>query len=225
MFIRLKGYLATKVVDLIKIFFKENFKYYFDLQEKDKNVVIDSKVSDTAKLYDNHILRNVEIGNYTYVSNNSVINNTSIGKFCSIGPNFIAGWGIHPLHSISTSPMFYSTMKQNGYSLTDKNTFSEMRNIVIGNDVFIGMNVTILDGVTVGDGAVIGAGAVVSKDIPPYAIAVGVPIKIIKYRFSDEVINKLLNMKWWDWDDKDLNHIVAHFYNVNEFTECFKSQV
>ena len=223
MFARLKDYLVTKVVELIKKYFKENFKYHFDLQEKEKNVIISSVVSKSAKLYDTYILRNSEVSNYTYISNNSVINNTTIGKFCSIGPNFISGWGIHPLHSISTSPMFYSTMKQNGYSLTDKNTFSEMRNIVIGNDVFIGMNVTVLDGVRIGDGAVIGAGAVVSKDIPPYAIAVGVPIKIIKYRFTDEVISQLLKIKWWDWDDKDLHYIVDHFYNVNEFTESFKS--
>ena len=76
------------------------------------------------------------------------------------------------------------------------------------NDVFIGANVTVLDGVTVGDGAVIGAGAVVSKDIPAYAIAVGCPIKIIKYRFSQDQIEALLKIKWYE---KSIIFIVASF--------------
>jgi virginiamycin A acetyltransferase len=81
-----------------------------------------------------------------------------------------------------------------GAATSDK--FQEFQTIEIGNDVvFIGMNVTILDGVKIGDGAVIGAGAVVSKDIPPYAVAVGCPIRITKYRHSPDVIEKLLKVK------------------------------
>ena len=73
--------------------------------------------------------------------------------------------------------------------------------IKVGNDVWIGQGVTILkkNGISIGDGAVLGSGAVVTKDIPPYAIAVGVPARVIKYRFRPEVIEELLNIKWWDW--------------------------
>lgn len=136
------------------------------------------------------------IGKGSYVARNTCISDTNIGKYCSIGPNLLCGWGIHPLNGISTAPCFYSTRKQNGmtYSSTDK--IEERKTITIGNDVFIGMNVTILDGVTIGNGAVIGAGAVVTKDIPPYAIAVGVPAKVVKYRFSTEIIEKLEQIQW-----------------------------
>ena len=79
----------------------------------------------------------------------------------------MCGWGIHPTQGISTSPMFYSSKKQNGITLSLIDKVEETKTIKIGNDVFIGANVTILDGISIGNGAIIGAGAVVSKDIPP----------------------------------------------------------
>jgi acetyltransferase-like isoleucine patch superfamily enzyme len=181
--------------------------------------VINGDVSKKAKLYPIYHISDSTIGDYTYISRNSNISMTEIGKFCSIGPNFLCGWGIHPLNGISTSPMFYSTMKQNGitFSLVDK--VEERNPIKIGNDVFIGANVTILDGVTIGDGAVIGAGAVVSKDIPPYAIAVGCPIRILRYRFDEEVRKKLLSIKWWNFDKEKLMDIEKYFFDINRFIE------
>ncbi len=113
--------------------------------------------------------------------------------------------------------MFYSTMKQNGTTLSSKNKIVERKRIHIGNDVFIGINVTVLDGVTIGDGAIIGAGAVVSKDIPPYAIAVGCPIKIIKYRFDGNTIKRLTKLKWWEWNDNQLQNVERHFFDVETF--------
>ena len=103
--------------------------------------------------------------------------------------------------------------------LNDVFSISPTEDIVYGNDVFIGANVTILDGVTIGDGAVIGAGAVVSKDIPPYAIAVGCPIRILKYRFEPEQIDKLLKIKWWEFEDDKLKDVEKLFFEVNEFIE------
>ncbi|RRN76434.1 CatB-related O-acetyltransferase, partial [Pseudoxanthomonas sp. SGD-10] len=154
----------------------------------------------------------------SYIATNAVISQTSIGKYCSIGPNFICGWGIHPTNGLSTSPMFYSTKKQNGFSLSKTDKIEERKQIKIGNDVFIGMNVTILDGVTIGDGAVIGAGAVVSKDIPPYAIAVGSPIQIKKYRFNQDTINALLEIKWWNFEEEDkLKDIEKYFFDIDAF--------
>jgi len=162
------------------------------------------------------------IGEYSYISVNSWISLTEIGKFCSIGPNLLCGWGIHPTNGISTSPMFYSTMQQNGTTLSKVDKIKERKPIRIGNDVFIGANVTILDGITIGDGAVIGAGAVVSKDIPPYAIAVGSPIQIVKYRFDNEQIDALLKINWWDFNKDKLNDIEKMFFNVNEFIDKYK---
>lgn len=162
-------------------------------------------------------LSDCKVGDYSIIAPFSKISKTDIGKCCSIGPHIICGWGIHPTNGLSTLPMFYSSLKQNGitYSQTDK--IEERKRIIIGNDVFIGANVTILDGVTIGDGAVIGAGAVVSKDIPPYAVAVGCPIKIIRYRFTERQIDALLRIKWWNWDVVDLKEVERMFFDVDEF--------
>lgn len=163
-------------------------------------------------------ISNSEIGDYTYISENSFLHNVIIGKFCSIGPNLFCGWGIHPTDGISTAPMFYSNSnKPNGISLSKIDKTQEHNKICIGNDVFIGANVTILEGVTIGHGAVIGAGAVVSKNIPPYAIAVGSPIEIKKYRFSESQIQSLLKIEWWNFTAEKLHEIEKMFYQVDTF--------
>ena len=151
-------------------------------------------------------LIDVSIGDNTYISAGSQISLTEIGKFCSLGPNLFCGWGIHPTNGLSTSPTFYSARMQAGKTFARSNKIDERKRIIIGNDVFIGANVTVIDGVSIGDGAVIGAGAVVSKDIPPYAIAVGCPIQIIKYRFGDKTISKLLQIKWWDFGKRNVTN-------------------
>jgi virginiamycin A acetyltransferase len=177
------------------------------------------KFANNVKLYQPYHINHCEIERYTYISQNSFISQATIGAFCSIGPNFFCGWGIHPVSSLSTHPMFYSTKKQNGISLSEADKIEERQKITIGNDVFIGANVTVLDGITIGDGAIIGAGAVVSKDIPPYAIAVGCPIKVIKYRHSPEVISNLLQIKWWNWDISKLSEVEKHFEKVETFVK------
>ena len=204
----------NKLKNIIKFFYylckyNVDFTCVFGIQ---KNNIFTNKVN----LYPPYCINNCEIGDYTYIAKNATISYTKIGKYCSIGPNFLCGWGIHPLNGISTAPMFYSTRKQNGYTLSKEDKIEERKPIVIGNDVFIGANVTVLDGVTIGNGAVIGAGAVVSKDIPPYAIAVGCPIKIIKYRFNNEIINKLESIQWWN-DDTNQILIEKYFFDVKKF--------
>lgn len=186
----------------------------FSLQ---RSQALDVALSNKSKINSPYILRNVDVDNYTYIGTNSNISNTTIGKYCSIGPNFCCGMGIHPINGISTSPMFYSTGKQNGTTLVQENKAVEEKPIRIANDVFIGVNVTVLDGVSIGNGAVVGAGSVVTKDIPPYAIVVGVPAKIVKYRFDSEVIDKLLSIQWWNFDDDKLKDVEECFYDINRF--------
>jgi serine acetyltransferase len=115
-------------------------------------------------------------------------------------------------------------MKQNGMTLSATNKIEEMKPIVIGNDVFIGANVTILDGVTIGDGAVIGAGAVVSKDIPPYAVAVGCPIRVVRYRFDEEKIEALKRIEWWNFTEEQLRDVERYFFDIDAFLEFEKTQ-
>ena len=162
-------------------------------------------------------LHGVRLGNYSYIAKNSSVSNCVIGRFCSIGPNFCCGQGVHPINGISTAPMFYSVVKQNGITLCKENKVKESKLTLIGNDVFIGANVTVLDGVKIGDGAAIGAGAVVVKDIPPYAIAVGVPAKVVKYRFDERTIEALLERQWWNGSEEELQKVERYFWDVNSF--------
>jgi len=200
---------------------KINTKFY-NLILPSKNVLVNCTISPKAKLYEPYGLADTSIGDGTYVSAHSMISMTTIEKYCSIGPALHSGWGVHPVHGVSTSPMFYSMQKQNGRTLATSNQFEERKRIVIGNDVFIGRNVIILDGVTIGDGAVIGAGALVSKNIPPYAIAVGNPIKVIKYRFTEDVIDQLLELKWWDKDETVLQKVAQFCFDIPSFLKAMK---
>jgi len=143
-------------------------------------------------------LENVEVGRSTYLTNARVIN-ARIGSFCSIGPgSIVGGLGKHPTDYLSTHPSFYSVNNASAISFAKENRFRECATTFIGNDVWIGARAIILDGVRVGTGAIIAAGAVVTKDVPPYAIVGGVPSRIIRKRFADEIIELLLEWKWWE---------------------------
>lgn len=209
---------AYNIYQLLKASFKSKKIHWYYLTSNIGNCHIDKK----AKLHGWHSLSNVTVGKGTYIALNANISNTSIGKFCSIGPNLVCGMGFHPIDGISTSPAFYSTKKQAGFTFSTYDKCEEEKFVTIGNDVFIGMNVTILGGVNIGDGAVIGAGAVVSKNIPPYAVAVGCPIQIIKYRFSKEIIDSLVASKWWDQNEAVLKEVEKNFFEVEKFLVFIK---
>jgi virginiamycin A acetyltransferase len=209
------------IFQLLKVAFKVKKIYWNYLVSN----IINCEIDDHAKVHNNHSLINVTIGKGTYIAFNANIRNTSVGKFCSIGPNLFCGWGFHPIHGISTSPAFYSKTKQAGFTFSKFDKCEEKKSIKIGNDVFIGMNVTILDGVIIGDGAVIGAGAVVSKNIPPYAIAVGCPIRIMKFRFSQHIIDSLIKSKWWDQNDAVLKEVEKNIFDVEKFLEFIQKNL
>ena len=151
------------------------------------------------------------VGKCTYCAKQPSIWNpkiVKIGSFVSIGRGVSIGHGKHPLNFLSTSPYFY--LDRLGFK--DKNMASHteytvVEPVIIGNDVWIGDNVTIFNGVTIGDGAVLGASAIVTKDVPPYAIVAGNPAKIIRYRFDEEIITQLLELKWWELDDDIIRKI------------------
>ena len=170
-----------------------------------------------TEVYPPYYLHKVVLGDYSYIAKNASISNCNIGKFCSIGPSFCCGLGIHPTNGISTAPMFYSKAKQNGTTLCSDNKFEESKETFIGNDVYIGANVTVLDGVNIGDGAIIGAGAVVTKDISPYAIAVGVPAEIKRFRFDEETRKRLLEKQWWNGNTEELTRVADSFWDVESF--------
>lgn len=88
---------------------------------------------------------------------------------------------------------------------------------IIGSDVLIMYNAMVLSGVKIGDGAFVGAGSVVTKDVPPYAVVAGNPARIIKYRFSEEKIQALLKIRWWDWSDEEVRGFEEYFYDIDTF--------
>ena len=148
-----------------------------------------------------------DIGEYTYGKPNVYDwgGTLKIGKFCSIAPNVnILLGGNHNMTAASTYPFwfYYPELASNNSEYVQKG------GVEIGNDVWIGFNVTILSGVKIGHGAVIGAGSVVTKNVEPYAVIGGNPAKLIKKRFDDATIGKLLESKWWDLDIEEIKKLI-----------------
>ena len=131
-----------------------------------------------------------------------------IGKFCAIarGVEFVMNGANHMLDCLSTYP-FEIIDEFKGLSRPFANR-GNRGDTVIGNDVWIGQNATILPGVHIGDGAIVGANAVVSKDVPAYAVVVGNPAVVKKYRFDEETIKLLLELKWWDKPVEEIKRII-----------------
>ena len=187
------------------------------------SMVYNVKFGNYNTIYDGVNISNCVLGNYVYITNNTTIANAQIGSFCSIGPNISVGLPMHPINYISTFPAFFSVRKQCQITFTEKNHFKERGSVKIGNDVWIGSNAIILDNIQIGDGAIIAAGAVVTKDVPPYAIVGGVPAKVIKYRFNNELIQALLELKWWTKETDWLKKNRHYFQSSNLSIELIKS--
>lgn len=165
------------------------------------------------------------IGAFTYVSRGAVFKGVqSIGRFCSIATNVSVGYGNHNTTFVSTHPLFENVdfeWNENFHSLRKEHKawletmgklsrdFMKEKNQppIIGNDCWIGTGAFICRNVKVGDGAVIGAHAVVTKDVPPFAIVAGCPARIIRFRFPDHLIEKLLQLKWWEYGPNILAEI------------------
>lgn len=157
---------------------------------------------------------NIIVGDYTYYDDFEDVANFEknvkyhfdfigdkliIGKFCQIasGATFIMNGGNHLTDAISTFP--FQIFGEAWADAMEGKSYPTKGDTVIGNDVWIGYDATIMPGVTVGHGAIIATKAVVTKDIPPYAIVGGNPAKVIKMRFSESKVEKLLALAWWDW--------------------------
>lgn len=191
------------------------------------------------------VYKNCMVGRYTF-GYDALLKDAPIckriGRFCSIN-NTARIVVNHTLDCVSTHSFldtrsYYS--KEKGLEIKGfvekygkhvdnhgwiSNKIRDNRSVEIGNDVWIGANVIILPGVKIGDGAVIAAGAVVTHDVAPYAIVGGVPAKVIKYRFSRDVIAKFLRIKWWDWSIEKIEENIELFYTPELFCKIFDKEV
>lgn len=170
----------------------------------------------------------VEVGRHTYgrprvVSYAGSESSVRIGSFCSISPGVdIVTGGIHPVHWASLYPF---RIKWGMDGACDDGMPTTRGDIEIGSDVWIGTGALILSGVTIGHGAVVAARAVVSRDVPPYAIAAGVPARVVRYRHTADQIRRLLALAWWDWPDERIRAAVPLLSSgcVDELLERYQS--
>lgn len=175
------------------------------------------------------------LGYGSYIGPKSRLTGCHIGRFTSIGPEVAHNPGSHPYMPpyATTCPMFFSTNKQNGQSFVAEEKYAEIKyldsnnkkyTLRIGNDCWIGERVFIAGGVTIHDGAVVLSGAIVTKDIPPYAIAGGVPASILKYRYDEQTIQTLLENKWWEKELIWLQRNAPAMCDITALLELLKSE-
>lgn len=168
----------------------------------------------------------VSIDKYTFLNWNSVIYpNVTLGAYCSIGRGVQIGLAKHPVDWLSSHSFQYSSTWFPGiesYNNIRRNKkYFHHPETVIGSDVWIGNNALILSGIRVGTGAIVGAGAVVTKDVPPYAIVAGTPARLLKFRFTQAIINRLLATKWWLKRPEELGEV--DFSDIESCLRVFES--
>lgn len=222
--------MMRKILNTIYFILK---KYYL----KKKNIILarnisffNTKFTKYNKVGKNTYIDNSSIGVCSYIGNNCILSNAEIGSFSSISSSVEIIYGSHPLHFVSTHPIFYSTRKQCGINFVTENKHKDFnligelqKSVIIGNDVWIGYGAKIIEGVTINDGAVILAGAIVTKDVDAYSIVGGIPAKHIKYRFTSAQINQLLDFKWWDKDIVWIKEYSNSFTSMNHFLKIINN--
>ena len=178
------------------------------------NISMSSKFEGYNTIGDNTVFSGT-MGYCSYIGCDCNIS-ADIGKYCSIASGVKTAIGTHPTRNwVSTHPSIYAINNPVNKSYVNENRFDEeIKSIHVGNDVWIGTGAIILGGVSIGDGAIIAAGAVVVKDIPPYAIVGGVPARIIRYRFKEDDIKCLLDLKWWDKEDSWIREHINEFIDI-----------
>ncbi|TDF94736.1 DapH/DapD/GlmU-related protein [Paenibacillus piri] len=183
--------------------------------------ILNSFAGEWTSIGPNNKLIESRIGDYTYTMDDVTINYAEVGKFTSIASHVCINPVDHPMDRVTQHHMTYRRASYGFAETNDEDIFNWRRNnrVTIGHDVWIGHGAIIMKGVHVGTGAVIGSGAIVTKDIEPYTVVVGVPAKPIKKRFSQDVIDSLLKIAWWEWP-RDL--LEERFYELNDIAGFIK---
>lgn len=184
--------------------------------------IMGSNINKSAVVYWGCNIVNSTIERYSYVCHDCEIVNTEIGAFCSISDKVYIGGDEHPASWVSTSPVFQNVKHSGPTKRFSKHELPKRPLTKIGNDVWIGHGVTIKAGVTIGDGAIIGSNAMVTKDVPPYSIVAGVPAKVIRFRFDDNIIQMLLKSEWWKLSDTDISKCAKYIHDPAIFCQTIE---
>ena len=189
-----------------------SLKYIFSrfLKKSRLSAIHESDIDKTSKVESGSTIVNSKFGRHSYCGYDCTLINCEIGSFCSIASRVFVGVSRHPMQFVSTSPVFlsYTDSVKTKYA---HHKYTDAQTTYIGNDVWIGEGVFIKTGLKIGHGAVIGMGSVVTKDVSPYSVVAGNPARIIKNRFEQDVIERLLLLEWWDWPDDKLNEYGKYF--------------
>jgi acetyltransferase-like isoleucine patch superfamily enzyme len=176
-------------------------------------------------------LKDSFMGYGSYLANDTRLDFCKIGRYTSIGAHVKMAEGNHPSHTfMSTHPFFFSTDTVSGKTYVSRQKYSNHKYareaepyfIVIGNDVWIGTGAILMEGITIGDGAIVAAGAVVTRDVPAYTIVGGVPAREIRKRFTEEQIEKLMRLQWWNRDRRWIEEHAEQFENLDQLDQWLR---
>lgn len=164
------------------------------------------KLGRYASIGERVVLREVNVGDFSYFERHAEAIYTTIGKFCSIAANSRINALEHPIERVTQHKLSYRPNEYFRWLGVDA-AFRERRQakaVSIGNDVWIGHGAVIMPGISIGNGAIVGANAVVTKDVPAYTIVAGVPAKPLRRRFPAEIAARIESLAWWDWPPEKL---------------------
>lgn len=211
-------------------FIKNRIRFFFNRRHFPKSVFgitcsvsKSSKLGEQTVLFDNVSIQNSCIGDYTYIQKDSTVLNATVGRYCSIASNVTIGLAEHPMHYISTSPIFYDNSQPLPAFFVNDVKYRSQPETIIGHDVWIGQGAMIKSGITIGHGAVLAAGTIVTKDVAPYSVVAGVPARQLKWRFDEEIRALLLESNWWDLSAEDLRKMQNLFHTPTAFCNAVKS--
>jgi len=169
-----------------------------------------SQIDKTAVIEAGSQIVAVQMGRHSFCGYDCTILNAEIGGFCSIADSVYIGGSNHPMHFVSTSPVFLSH-RDSVRTKFAHHHYSHMPRTTLGHDVWVGHGAKIKAGVSIGIGAVVGMGAVVTRDVKPYEIVAGNPARLIGSRFEREIVEALLKSAWWSLGDEDMRNIAVYF--------------
>jgi virginiamycin A acetyltransferase len=212
MAIKEKNFLEYKYVDNLV---NQNFESYFTdtpfIRVEFSGRILDSYLAGGNMVGSHSTIGRSQVGRYVGIGCHSFMSRSKTGNYCTFGNRVSIGGLNHDYRLVTSHEIGYrNTTKIYGETLINEDNYSDYQDgnhryhVEIGHDVWIGDNAVVLPDRKIGTGAVIGAGAVVTTDVPAYAIVVGNPGRILKYRFSDDIILKLLSSNWWDKSIDDL---------------------